>query len=70
MNEVELLLIRLEELYDYVDHFVLVQSEITVQDGSIQPFFGCYEKNKHLFKKYKDKIHVFNLPHVKKKCYF
>ena len=61
MNEVELLLIRLEELYDYVDHFVLVQSEITVQDGSIQPFFGCYEKNKHLFKKYKDKIHVFNL---------
>ena len=61
MNEVELLLIRLEELYDYVDHFVLVQSEITVQDGSIQPFFGCYEKNKHLFKKYEDKLHVFNL---------
>jgi beta-1,4-mannosyl-glycoprotein beta-1,4-N-acetylglucosaminyltransferase len=61
MNEVELLLIRLEELYDYVDYFVLVQSEITVQDGSIQPFFGCYEKNKHLFKKYEDKIHVFNL---------
>jgi len=61
MNEIELLLIRLEELYDYVDYFVLVQSEITVQDGSIQPFFGSYEKNIHLFEKYKDKIHVFNL---------
>lgn len=61
MNEIELLLIRLEELYDYIDYFVLVQSEITVQDGSIQPFFGCYEKNKHLFEKYEDKIHVFNL---------
>ncbi len=61
MNEIELLLVRLEELYDYVDYFVIVQSEITVQDGSIQPFFGSFEKNQHLFEKYKDKIHVFNL---------
>jgi len=61
MNEIDLLLIRLEELYDCVDYFVLVQSEITVQDGSIQPYYGSYEKHKHLFKKYQDKIHVFNL---------
>ena len=61
MNEVELLLIRLEELYNYIDYFVIVQSEITVQDGSNQPFFGSFEKNQHLFKKYMDKIHVFNL---------
>ena len=53
MNEIELLLIRLEELYDYVDYFVLVQSEITVQDGSTQPYFGSFEKNIHLFEKYK-----------------
>lgn len=61
MNEVDLMLIQLEELYDVVDHFVFVQSEVTVQDGSKQPLFGTFEKNVDRFSKYMDKITILNL---------
>ena len=52
-NELELLKIRLDELHEVVDYFVLVES-IETQTGLIKPFY--FEENKHLFKKYLPKI--------------
>jgi len=52
-NEFELLKCRLEYLYDYVDYFVLTESNLT-QSGSIKPLY--YGENKHLFEKWNDKI--------------
>ena len=52
-NEVELLQIRLEELYDYVDHFVIVESQETHR-GTPKPLY--FLENQHLFEKYLDKI--------------
>lgn len=52
-NELELLEIRLEELYDHVDKFVLIESVETFQ-GNPKPLY--FEENKHLFEKYQDKI--------------
>jgi len=60
MNELDLLKIQFEELYDVVDYFIIIQSEISFQ-GNIQPFYGCFEKNQNLFDKYMDKTIVFNL---------
>jgi beta-1,4-mannosyl-glycoprotein beta-1,4-N-acetylglucosaminyltransferase len=52
-NELKLLHFRLEELYDYVDYFVLVEStkSFTGNDKEL-----VYQNNKHLFEKYRDKI--------------
>ena len=52
-NELELLMFRLKELNDYVDYFVLVESR-TTHSGTIKELY--YEKNKHLFNEYNDKI--------------
>ena len=52
-NELELLEIRLNELYDYVDHFVLVECSETFR-GNVKPFY--YAENKERFKKFEDKI--------------
>jgi beta-1,4-mannosyl-glycoprotein beta-1,4-N-acetylglucosaminyltransferase len=52
-NEIKLLQFRMNYLYDYVDHFVLVESALT-HSGNPKPFY--FEENKHLFKQYLDKI--------------
>lgn len=52
-NELEMLDARLEYLNDYVDHFVLVESNITFS-GNAKPMF--YLENKDRYKKYQDKI--------------
>ena len=52
-NELELLQIRLNVLDKHVDHFVLIESTETFS-GKPKELF--YEKNKHLFNKWKDKI--------------
>lgn len=73
-NEIKLLQFRMKYLYDYVDHFVLVESSLT-HSGNPKPFY--FEENKHLFQPYLDKIvHVkvyddipkpFRLSFMKKK---
>lgn len=52
-NEIELLDLRLNVLNDYVDNFVLVEATKT-QKGEEKELF--YEKNKHLFEKFNNKI--------------
>ena len=52
-NELELLELRLELLYPYVDYFVLVESTVTHR-GQSKPLF--YKENEVNFTKYKDKI--------------
>jgi beta-1,4-mannosyl-glycoprotein beta-1,4-N-acetylglucosaminyltransferase len=55
-NELEILKIRLEELYDEVDYFVIVEATKTFS-GNAKPLF--YSDNLNAFEKYKDKvIHV------------
>lgn len=58
-NELELLHIRLDLLYDKVDHFIISECDTTFK-GDPKPFY--YEENKHLFEKYQNKIiHVKNI---------
>lgn len=52
-NELDILEIRLEELYDVVDCFVLVESNLTFT-GNSKPYI--FEENKERFSKYLDKI--------------
>jgi hypothetical protein len=52
-NELDLLELRLEELYDHVDHFVLVEANRTFQNNSKPFYFG---ENQYRFAKYMDKI--------------
>ena len=52
-NELETLDIRLNVLNDYVDHFVIIESRLT-HSGLPKELF--YENNKHLFKKFENKI--------------
>jgi beta-1,4-mannosyl-glycoprotein beta-1,4-N-acetylglucosaminyltransferase len=52
-NELELLEIRLNELYDTVDKFVLVEAS-TSHQGRSKPLY--FNDNKHLFKPFLDKI--------------
>ncbi len=52
-NEPELLEIRLNELYDHVDKFVVVETIENFQ-GKLKPLY--FEENRHLFKKFNDKI--------------
>src|SRR3972149_9714059 len=52
-NELEILNIRLNELYNSVDHFVIVESTKT-SDGKSKPLY--YENNKNLFSKFSNKI--------------
>src|SRR3989304_5300235 len=52
-NEPELLEIRLNELYKSVDKFVIVETIENFQ-GKLKPLY--FEENRHLFKKFEDKI--------------
>jgi Glycosyltransferase family 17 len=52
-NELDVLEIRLKEMYDTVDYFVLVESNIS-HSGKPKEFF--FENNKERFKPYLDKI--------------
>jgi hypothetical protein len=52
-NEVDLLELRFEELYDHVDYFVLVEGNRTFQNNP-KPFY--FEENEARFAKYSDKI--------------
>ena len=53
MNELELLELRLETLYDVVDYFVLVEVGKTFT-GKPKSYY--YDDNRELFEKYHDKI--------------
>jgi hypothetical protein len=52
-NELDLLELRLEELYDHVDHFVLVEGNRTFQNTP-KPFY--FEENEPRFARFSDKI--------------
>lgn len=52
-NELDLLDLRLAELYDHVDHFVLVEATTTFQSKPKELFFN---NNKERYAKYMDKI--------------
>lgn len=52
-NELELLKLKLEELWDTVDYFVISESDVTHSGISKPPYFF---ENKDKFEKYKDKI--------------
>jgi beta-1,4-mannosyl-glycoprotein beta-1,4-N-acetylglucosaminyltransferase len=52
-NELDILEIRLNTLYDYVDYFVIVESSVT-HSGVEKPFY--FEDNKERFSKFLDKI--------------
>lgn len=61
-NELDVLEIRLNILYDYVDYFVIVESDIK-HSGESKPFY--YEDNKERFSKFSDKIinyKIFDTP--------
>lgn len=52
-NELDLLELRLTELYDHVDHFVLVESNTTFTSRP-KPFY--FEENRERYSKWLDKI--------------
>ena len=52
-NELDLLEIRLEEIYEYIDHFVICEATTTFR-GQAKPLY--YLENKERFKKYEGKI--------------
>lgn len=52
-NELDILELRLTELYDYVDHFVLVEANTTYTS---RPKSFVFEENKSRFAKFLDKI--------------
>ena len=52
-DELDLLESRLEYLYDHVDHFVLVESNVTHRGAPKTIFYSLY---KDRFEKYQDKI--------------
>lgn len=54
-NELDVLKIRLEELYEVVDRFVLVESNKTFR-GQPKPYY--FSENQDIFEKYLDKIVV------------
>jgi beta-1,4-mannosyl-glycoprotein beta-1,4-N-acetylglucosaminyltransferase len=52
-NELDILEIRLNTLYEYVDYFVIVESNVT-HSGEQKPFY--FEENKERFSKFLNKI--------------
>lgn len=56
-DELDLLLTRLEYLYEYVDYFVIVESDKTFTN---KPKNKNYKQNENLFHKFKNKI-IYNL---------
>jgi beta-1,4-mannosyl-glycoprotein beta-1,4-N-acetylglucosaminyltransferase len=57
-QELELLEIRLKYLYDYVDHFIILESSQKF-NGEKRDFL--FEKNKKKFERYADKIYYYKL---------
>jgi beta-1,4-mannosyl-glycoprotein beta-1,4-N-acetylglucosaminyltransferase len=57
-NELDVLEMRLNILYEYVDHFVIVESSVT-HTGLPKEYF--FEKNKERFSKFLDKIIHFKV---------
>ena len=60
-NEIEILLIRLDILYDHVDHFIICEAKRS-HSGKVVKDEYTFIKNKELFKKYLDKIIFLPLP--------
>ena len=52
-NELEILQIRLKELYDVIDYFIIIEATQT-HSGTAKPLY--FLENKHLFAPYVDKI--------------
>jgi len=52
-DEIDMLIFRLTELYDHVDHFIIMESE-TDFNGNFKSLI--YKENESLFDKWKDKI--------------
>lgn len=52
-DEIDMLLFRLTELNEYVDHFIIMESNIDFL-GNLKPFF--FLENQNLFENWKDKI--------------
>jgi hypothetical protein len=52
-DEIDMLIFRLTELYDHVDQFIIMESEIDF-NGKRKPFF--FEENQNMFESWKDKI--------------
>tara|TARA_R110000868_G_scaffold237416_1_gene491940 strand:- start:26 stop:883 length:858 start_codon:yes stop_codon:yes gene_type:complete len=57
-NELDLLELRLNILYEYVDYFVIVESDVT-HSGEKKPFY--FEDNKERYSKFLDKIIHFKV---------
>ena len=57
-NELDILEMRLNILYDYVDYFVIVESSVT-HTGLEKEYF--FENNKERFSKFMDKIIHFKV---------
>jgi len=57
-NELDILELRLNILYDHVDYFVIVESDVT-HSGEKKPFY--LEENKERFSKFWDKIISFKI---------
>ena len=57
-NELEILEMRLNILYDHVDYFVIVESSVK-HNGEKKPFY--FEENKKKFEKFLDKIILFKI---------
>ena len=62
-NEFELLALRLEELYDHVDHFVLVEANRTFQNAE-KPFYFTEQMEDTRWKRYSDKIILVQVPNM------
>lgn len=62
-NEFELLALRLEELYDHVDHFVLVEANRTFQNAE-KPFYFTEQMEDPRWKRYSDKIILVQVPNM------
>jgi beta-1,4-mannosyl-glycoprotein beta-1,4-N-acetylglucosaminyltransferase len=62
-NELDILKFRLKELYNVVDHFIIVESNMT-HSGNLKDLI--FKQNEHLFSQYQDKIIyvvVEDMPH-------
>jgi hypothetical protein len=62
-NEFELLELRLKELYDHVDHFVLVEANRTFQNAE-KPFYFTEQMDDPRWQKYSDKIILVQVPNM------
>ena len=54
-NEIELLFIRLDILYDYVDNFIICEAKVSHSGKIIKDEYN-FIKNRYLYEKYLDKI--------------